>query len=243
MEEAAIVTASVNRRTVEAGRGVAWWSESWALFMKNPVMWVIFGVIFVVGLMVLGFIPVLGGLAAALLSQVVIGGWLLAVRKQEGGATVEVGDLFLGFKEKLNPLVILGALALAAGVVVAIVMFIMGAGAVFGGAAAGGAKGVMAGAAVGLLTFVVCLVLAFVIGMAFWFAPALVVFGNVAPVEALKAAWSASWANVAALVVYGLIWIVAAIVASIPFGLGWFVLMPLTVLGLYASYKDIFEAP
>jgi hypothetical protein len=32
-----------------------------------------------------------------------------------------------------------------------------------------------------------------------------------------------------------------AIVASIPFGLGWFVLLPVTIASLYASYCDIFE--
>ena len=36
--------------------------------------------------------------------------------------------------------------------------------------------------------------------------------------------------------------ILLAIVASIPFGLGWLVLFPVSYLALYASYRDIFIA-
>jgi uncharacterized membrane protein len=77
--------------------------------------------------------------------------------------------------------------------------------------------------------------------MAIWFAPALVVLRNVAPVDAIKASWAASLRNIGPFLVYGVIWIVAAMVASIPFALGWLVLMPLTALGMYVGYKDIFE--
>jgi uncharacterized membrane protein len=38
------------------------------------------------------------------------------------------------------------------------------------------------------------------------------------------------------------IYIVASIVASIPFGLGWIVLLPVTLLSVYVSYKDVFGA-
>jgi len=239
----AVVETGVKRRSVDAGRGVAWWTESWALFMKNPGMWVVFGLIFIVGLAVLSLIPWLGGLAAALLAQVVAGGWMLSARKLESGGKLEVPDLFAGFKDKLNPLLILGALALAATLVTFLVMGVLGGGAMMGMAAggfAGSTGGMMTGAAVGMLALV-GLALSFVFAMMFWFAPALVVFRDVAPVEALKASWSATLGNIAAFLIYGLLWIVAGVVASIPFGLGWLVLLPLTLLAMYCSYKDVFE--
>jgi uncharacterized membrane protein len=43
--------------------------------------------------------------------------------------------------------------------------------------------------------------------------------------------------------VYGLLGLVYAIVASIPFLLGWLVLAPVFAASVYVSYKDIFEAP
>jgi uncharacterized membrane protein len=244
MMEDAMVEAGVKRRRVDAGRGTAWWSESWALFMKNPAMWLIFTVIFLVVMVVLHFIPVLGGLVAAVLTQVLIGGWMLSARKLESGGTLEVSDLFAGFKDKLNPLLVLGAVAVGASIVIVLVMAALGGGAVLGMAASGAAQsasGLLAGAAVGLLAFLVGLVLGFVFAMAMWFAPALVVLGGVAPIDAIKASWSASLENIGAFLVYGLIWIVAAVVASIPLGLGWLLLMPLSALGMYSMYKDIFE--
>jgi len=38
------------------------------------------------------------------------------------------------------------------------------------------------------------------------------------------------------------VYFVAAILASIPLGLGWLVLLPLLLLTLYVSYKDVFGA-
>lgn len=231
-------------RSVEVARGTAWWTESWALFMKNPGIWVLFGIIFIVGLMVLNIVPMIGGLAAAVLAQVILGGWMMSARKAESGGALEAGDLFAGFKDKLNPLLVLGALAAVASIVIFMVTFFMGGSAFLGmmlGGVASSTGGVMAGAAFGLLALLVGLALGFVAAMAFWFAPALVVFRDTAPIDALKASWSGSLANVGACLVYGVIWIAAGVVASIPFGLGWIVLMPLTVLGIYASYKDIFE--
>jgi uncharacterized membrane protein len=243
MDEA-VLEPGVKHRNLDAGRGVSWWSEAWGLFMKNPAMWLVFGVIVVVGMAVLHFIPVLGSLVAAVVFQVIVGGWMLSARKLEGGGKLEVPDLFLGFKDKLNPLLVLGAISLGATIVIVLVMGMLGGGAVLGMAAsgaAGSAGGLMATAAVGLLAVVIGIALGFVFAMALWFAPALVVFRNVPPIDALKASWAASVGNIVPFLVYGLIWIVAAVVASIPLALGWLVLMPLTALAMYASYKDIFE--
>ena len=243
MDEA--VTAGGGQRNVDSGRGMAWWSESWDLFMKNPGIWLVFGLIVLVGSVVLSVIPVIGGLAAAVLVQVIVGGWVLSARKLESGSAIDVNDLLNVFKgDKLTPLLVLGALAAAGSLVIGIVVAVMGGGAMFGLIAGAGMRstgGMMASAAFGLIALLVGLALAFVLGMALWFAAALVVFRGDAPVEALKASWAASLANVMAFLVYGVIWVVAAVIASIPFMLGWLLLAPLTMLGIYVSYKDIFE--
>jgi uncharacterized membrane protein len=243
MDEA-VTQPAANHRPVDSGRGTAWWGESWALFMKNPGMWLVFGVIVVVGMAVLHFIPVIGSLVASLLFQVIAGGWMLSARKLDTGGKLEVGDLFEGFKDKLNPLLVLGAISLGATIVIVLVMATLGGSAVLGLAAGGAYRstgGLMAGAALGMLAVLIGLGLGFLFAMALWFAPALVVFRGVAPVDALKASWAASLGNIVPFLVYGVIWIVAAVIASIPLGLGWLVLMPLTALGMYCSYQDIFE--
>lgn len=243
MEEAR--NAGSEPRTVDAGRGVTWWTEAWALFAKNIGMWVLLSLTMLVIYIVLTFIPFIGTLVGSLLVPVFIGGWMLAARKLEAGGALEVGDLFSGFKDKLTPLIVLGALLLAATIVIGVVVGALGIGAM-GGMMAGGAHnsagGMMAAAGTGLFALLVALVLGFAVALAMWFAPALVVFRDMPPVDALKASVSASLKNIAPFLIYGLLYIVAAIVASIPLGLGWIVLVPVALLTVYVSYKDIYEA-
>jgi hypothetical protein len=236
--------ASIEARAVAGDRGLGWWTDAWALFTKSALLWVALGVILFVGLAVIGMVPLLGALATALLMPVFIGSWLLAARKVEGGAALEVADLFTCFKgDRLSPLLVQGALLLGAFVVMGLVAGVLGFGAMFG-MMAGGAGQHMGGAAAavgtGMLTLLVVMLLAVVISVAFWFGPALVVFRNAPPVDALRSSAMAVLKNWLAFLVYGLIYIVAAIVASIPLGLGWILLVPLALLTMYVSYRDVF---
>jgi uncharacterized membrane protein len=230
-------------RSVDMGRGIGWWAGGWALFMKNAGMWIALTLILLVVFITLAIVPIVGALAASLLTPVFIGGWMMAARKVEAGGALEVGDLFGGFRERLTPLLVLGALLVGATLVIMLAMGLLGFGAVMGiasGDTRGSASGVMAAVGAGMLAVLVGLVLSFVVAMAFWFAPALVVFAGAQPVDALKASVSASLKNIGPFLVYGLLYIVAAIVASIPLGLGWLVLMPLLLLTVYVSYGDVF---
>lgn len=239
------MTTAPTPRSVDAGRGLGWWTDAWALFMKNAGMWIVMGLITLVIFLVLGVIPILGGVAASLLGPVFVAGWLVASRKVENGATLDIGDLFVGFQAKLGPLVIIGALLLAALVVIGMGLTMLGLGAaagmMFGHGTSGAGMAAMLG--MGLVAMLVSLALAFVVSMAFWFAPGLVMFHDAAPFDALKASLSASLANVGAFLIYGILYIVAAIIASIPFALGWLVLVPVLMLTMYVSFKDVFGLP
>jgi uncharacterized membrane protein len=234
----------VDARVVDAGRGLGWWSDAWALFMKNAGMWIVLAIATMLILGVISLVPLLGSLVASVLFPAFMASWMLAARKLQSGGTLEIGDLFLGFKDKLNPLLVLGAVFLVFMVVITLVVGGLGAGAVFG-MAMGGARssntGVLAAVGVGMLALLVALVLGMLLSMAAWFAPALIVFRNMAPVDAMKASFSASLKNFMSMLVFAVIYFVASIVASIPFGLGWVLLVPLTLLTVYVSYQDIFE--
>ena len=78
--------------------------------------------------------------------------------------------------------------------------------------------------------------------MALWFAPALVIFRGTAPIDAMNISFGTCMKNIVPFLLYSLIYIVAAIVASIPFGLGWLVLVPLMMITAYVSYRDVFGA-
>jgi len=235
--------AAVEPRSVDAGRGISWWTDAWALFTKSAGMWIVLALIMIVIFIALSFIPFLGSLAVSLLAPAFFGSWLLAARKVESGGALEVGDLFSAFRDRLTPLLVVGALLLVASLVIAFVVGALGFGAVIG-AVSGGASGsggaVMAAIGAGMLAVLVALVLGFVVAMAFWFAPALIVFHNVAPVDALKGSFSASLKNMVPFLLYSILYLIAAFVASIPLGLGWIVLLPVLMLTAYAAYKDVF---
>ena len=245
MDGAVTTGSDPNRpRAVDGGQGVTWWTDAWALFTKNAAIWVVLGLILFIILIVLAFIPLIGQVASALLLPVFAGGWMLAARKAEAGGAVEVADLFSAFKgDRLTPLIVVGALFLAMMVVIALVMGLLGFGGMMGviaGGAAGSSKGVMAGMGVGMLGLLVGVILVFVVSMVLWFAPPLVALRGVAPVDALKLSFAASMKNVVPFLLWGIIYIIASIIASIPFGLGWLVLAPVLMLTMYTSYKDVF---
>ena len=232
-------------RTVDADRGLGWWTDAWALFMRSALMWGALGLILFVGLMVVGFVPVLGTLASTLLMPVFAGSWMLAARKVHEGGALEVGDLFLGFQApQFPPLLVLGALLLGAMLVIGGAAVMLGAGAVFGmvmGGARHSAGGMMAGLGAGFAALAIALVAGAIVTMALWFAPALVVFRKTPPLEAMKLSSAAVLKNMLPFLVFGVIYIVAAVVASIPFGLGWLVLLPVSLLAAFVSYRDVFE--
>lgn len=237
--------AAPEPRSVGADRGLAWWAEAWALFMRNPLLWVALGVILLVGTIVVSMVPLLGALAVSLLMPVLIGGWLLAARKVEQGGTLEVTDLLAGFQgDRLTPLIVLGALLLAAMVAIGVVAGVLGLGAMWGLFAGGmhdSPGGMMAAVGTGLMGMALAMLLFAAVTMALWFAPALVVFRQVPPVDAIKLSARAVLKNIVPFLVFGVIYFVAAIVASIPLGLGWILLVPVGLLTGYVSYREVFE--
>jgi hypothetical protein len=233
-------------RSVAADRGLAWWTDAWALFMRSASWWLVLGLVLLVMLAVLSIVPLLGGVAISLLMPVFAGSWMLAARKLRDGGVLEVGDLFLGFQgPRFANLLVLGALLLAATIVIMLVAGLLGVGAVLGITMGGGSRhmsagGMLAAMGAGFAALTVTLLLGAIVTMALWFAPALVALRQTPPVEALKLSVAATLKNVVPFLVFGVIYIVAAIVASIPFGLGWIVLVPVSLLTAYVSYGDVF---
>jgi len=76
--------------------------------------------------------------------------------------------------------------------------------------------------------------------MAMQFAPMLVYFRNVPPLQAMRLSLRAFLHNVGPMLVYGLTFMLLAILATLPMMLGWLILLPLVFTSLYASYSDIF---
>jgi uncharacterized membrane protein len=234
-------------RRVDSDHGGQWWSRAWQwLFTRGAAgIWIVMCLIGFVILALLHVVPMLGWMAAQVGWFVFAGGLMMAARKTEQGSVPQLGDLFAGFGPSLGPLAIGGLLLMVAMLVVFGVAMVAGIGAALGAMSAVTSGNLALLASVGatsLLVMLIALIVLVPIFMAAWLAPALIALRQQAPVEALKASFHACLANLGALTIYGLLWIAFAIIASIPFGLGWLVLMPLMVLSTYAAYQDLFEA-
>jgi hypothetical protein len=183
-------------RRVDAGSALNWLKQGWALFIANPGVWIAMMVIVIVIYIGLAIVPWFGPLAAHLLTPVLAAGMLLACQEARARAGARNQRPFRRFPAAHG-----GAAdarrAVHAG----------HAGAVRAGDAArrrrhgrrhDDAKPLAAGIAFGgvALAGLLWLLLSVPIVMAIWFAPALVIFNAMQPVDALKASFNACLKNV-----------------------------------------------
>jgi uncharacterized membrane protein len=76
--------------------------------------------------------------------------------------------------------------------------------------------------------------------MATWFAPLLIMFDRMSPYAAMRLSFFGCLSNFIPLQIYGISLIILTIISSIPYGLGFFILIPTVFASIYASYKAIF---
>jgi len=238
-------------RHLDAGYGASWWGEGWRIFCAAPGTWIGMFVILLVLMFLLMLVPIVGGVAQTLLMPVFAGGIMLGCHALARGEPLRIAHVFDGFGSgRFGALVILGVVALAASIVLGLICLAV----IFATIGIGGltALGTMTdpsqisistlmayGAALSVVA-VVALIGTSLIAMALWFAPALVVLNREEPLAAMRRSFSACWRNFGAMLVYGLIYIGLAIVATIPLGLGWLVLAPMFAGSCYAGWRTIF---
>ena len=238
-------------RRLPAGQGAAWWSEGWQVFMAAPGIWIALIVVFVLIMLGVAFVPIVGSIAESVLAPVFGGGIALGCHALAKGRPLTLGHLFEGFSGgRFMPLLIVGLVYLGAMfvlwiAVIAVVLGVAGGAGLFSAFSSDPSQmGAALLSSIGLLTLVlvpIALVAVAALTMAYWFAPLLIVLNGEEPISAMKKSFRASWINMGATLVYGLIWIGLAIVASIPFGLGWLVLAPVMAGSWYASWRETFD--
>lgn len=231
-----------NSRVVPPGNAFDWLKQGWALFVANPGLWIGLTIVLLVILFGLQIVPLIGTLAAHLLMPVLGAGVLLVCKKIDDGGSPQIDDLLAGFKQNTGPLVMVGVLYMAAMLVIVLIAVVIGGGSLAGGllSAQPAGLGMIFGGL--MLSMLVSLALSVPVFMAVWFAPALVFFNNMQPVEALKASFDACMKNVLAFFVYGLIVMVLMFFAALPVFLGFLVLVPVIAGSVYAAYRDVFVA-
>lgn len=227
-------------RTVDAARALEWFKFGWQSFLKNPGVWIAIALILFIVMLALSMIPILGQIAVLVILPIAGGGLILGCKSLHDGGELRVEHLFEGFQRRGAPLAIVGFLYAAGGLLAAGLAILIGSGGAVGGAITQGWPGAgiaVGGVAIGVLVY---FALSILLGMAFWFAPTLVVLHDVAPLEAMKASLAACLQNFIAFLVFAILAMIAGFVAMLPAGLGLLILAPVMVGAAYASYLDVF---
>ena len=230
-----------------AVQGWQWIKRGYALFMKAPLLWIVLLMICFIAMAGLSAVPVVGEPLASLLLPAVLAGLMAGCRALEHGEELELAHLFGGFQQRTAQLVTLGGVALVGQFLIFGVMMMVGGAALVSILMSGQPvedpeiiKQAVSGAGLAVL---LGLTLFSVLVMAMQFAPMLVFFNNIAPVAAMKLSVRAFLYNIGPITMYGITFILLAILATIPMMLGWLVLMPIMFTSIYVAYNDIFPAP
>ena len=233
----------MNLRSVDAGRGWQWIVDGFNLFKKSPLLWISLTIVLALLWIVSFAIPVLGPLLFNLLSPVLFAGLMIGCRALDNGEELELAHLFAGFRQQASALVTIGGVYLVGTIVVLGAVFVVAGGSMLPTVLSKTTPDIET-----LTAAIRSMLLALTVGaavympllMLIWFAPLLVVFEGLAPMQAMKLSFAACWANVIPFLVYGLAILVLWFIASIPLLLGLLVLLPVLFCSVYASYRDIF---
>jgi hypothetical protein len=247
-----------------AQHGILWLREATQMLAAQRVPWLLLLLVYYVVQLAVSVVPLVGPLAMMMLRPVFTVGFLAAAWTQERGETPRIGHLFRGFNANLRALLPIGV-ALVAGTTLAVLASSLVDGGALLDAVTSGARpdeSMMADPRLelGMLCSVLC---AIPVLLAVWFAPALVVFQDRGPLQALAGSLRAALANWRPVVIYGLLlFLCGAVVPAIAIALIAFLLpqaiapfavallvVPYVFLFIaaqtisdYVAYRDIFHA-
>lgn len=232
----------MSHQHVQAGAAWTWITRGWNTFVGSPGLWIVIALIFAVIYFVLSWLPVIGGLAAAVLGPALFGGMLHGARELEAGRTLDVAHLFQAFRSsgKAGPMLMLGLVPLAASIVTALVAALIVGGAIGTATTGEGGPGggMLAGGGIALVVIMVAVGL--ITGALLLFSIPRVMFGMATPGEAVRQSALAVRDSIGAYLVLAGLYIILAIVAMIPFGLGFLVLIPVMAGAVLAAHRQVF---
>ena len=243
--------ASLPRR-VPAKNAYAWLTQGVRVFIRQPLLWIMFCLAsFVLTVVVACVLPLLSVPATFFVQQALMGGFFFSVCKAERDEVVEIGDLFFAFRCYWQPFLLLTVLYLAILALAAVGLMVLMLSVGIGVTAEHTFKilenfissGMIRPVGAGLISGIVLLsltLLIFGIYSAFYFTPALIVFAQQKPFAAMKTSFFAIVMNWRAffflIVLAGLLLFLGAL----PLMLGWVIVIPVLMLTNYAAWKDIF---
>jgi len=234
--------ASIKVTEVPARRGVRWLIEAFNLFKQKPLAWIGLCAGWLVVTFGLLLLPLIGGVIANFLQPVFFASFAIVALRQLHGEKILMGDLFLGFRRNLRPLVNLGAVLLMSEIAIFALMALLGL-----PMAAAGDKPFTVNEYVDALKgkewiLIIGFILTVAIKGAVWFAPPLIALHDMSMAHAVRWSVYACLANMGAMVLYGLALFTIFFGALIPWLLGLIVVIPVMAISTYIGYREVFEA-
>jgi hypothetical protein len=241
-------------RSVPASHGWLWITEGFRLFRRNPPLWLVLLLALFIAAKILALVPLLS-VVFVLLTPVFLAGLMHGCHDLASGRPLTLTHFIYGFYRNAAQLVTIGGVSLIGNLLVLVVIGSIGGDAFVTLMKASGAGGTvspelveqMRGAmAVVGRAFVVGTLLSIPLLMAVWFAPLLIYFEDIRPLASLKLSFQACLRNTMPMLVYGMV-LMAGLFLTLPLGmalrqydLSVWLLAPVFVPSIYASYRDIF---
>lgn len=252
-------------KKVAASRGAAWVMRGVSLVRKSPLGWFLTMLLYLLVNLV-QIIPIVGPIITGVLGPVLMAGLIQGTKELDDGEGLSATSIFYGFKTNFGRLLGFSVLFLLTVIIVMGVVFgIMAA--VFGlNFAMFTDPEALTGSSMALFALfpLIGMLLGIPLMMCYWFSPALILINDQSITEALKMSFSGCLKNWLAFLVNGLVLIGAGIAVTLAMGalsglagfllgeagavigmivimlLLLFLLMPVFICVMYASYRDIF---
>ncbi|CAG9414555.1 BPSS1780 family membrane protein [Providencia alcalifaciens] len=232
-------------RAVQAGEGVEWISQAWALVKEKLGMWILINVVFFLIIFAMAFLPLVS-MFVSFVTPVFVGGIIAICENQRKTGEADIGLLFSGFQKKFGELFAIGAINFAANMVGMLIAFLIAGSAIFSllmqADQYDGISDAALFASTGTFVFAgIVMALASLFGTALtWFAPALIMNHDFKIGTSISASLQAVKKNLLPGFLFFLIAMVLMFVSIIPFGLGLFISMPIMYATYYSTYRSIF---
>ncbi|MDR0737349.1 MAG: hypothetical protein LBF51_11090 [Zoogloeaceae bacterium] len=232
---------------LSAGAGVAWIREGWDLMQVSMGTWIGIGFAWICIYTLLNLlgnvlIPNIGVLAQILLTPVFIAGPMLACRAKERDDDVRFEHLFAGFSNRTGTLMLLGVFYSLAFLFIAAILGVSFA-LLVGFGNLPNLPNLRAGGSIIPYLLPILLASLFIIPLVLvvWLStPLVALHGELTAWKAFKLAARGLLRNLLPFTVNGIAYTGLFILALIPLGLGFLIVIPLIFCTCYAAYRDIF---
>lgn len=234
-------------RAVDAGEGINWISQAWAMVKEKLGMWVLINIIFFAVILVVSMIPFIN-FFVSFITPILIGGIIAISEKQRKTGEVEIGLLFAGFQQKFGALFAVGAINFGISLIGGIIAIMIGGTALLsimlemsqGGQVS--PETIMALSGSFFYIFVIMAVAGLVGAAMTWFAPALIMNHDFKVGAAISASLKAVSKNILPGILFFVVLAIIMFISAIPLGLGLLITFPIMYVGYYTTYRSLFFA-